>query len=55
MRSLIEKYTMYKKRYMKNLQFDPQLENLSKFSFLPTNTFHTADKVLYNVEVKSSI
>ena len=36
MRSLIEKYTMHKKRYMKNLQFDPQLENLSKFFFLPT-------------------
>ena len=31
-RSLIEKYTTHKKRYMKNLQFDPQLENLSKFS-----------------------
>ena len=34
---LMEKYTMYKKNYMKQLQFDPELENLSKFSILSSN------------------
>ena len=29
---MMEKYMMYKKNYMKHLQFDPELENLSKFS-----------------------
>ena len=29
---LMEKYMLYKKNYMKHLQFDPELENLSKFS-----------------------
>ena len=30
---MMEKYMMYKKNYMKHLRFDPDLENLSKFSF----------------------
>ena len=29
---MMEKYMLYKKNYMKHLQFDPGLENLSKFS-----------------------
>ena len=41
-RLLMEKYMMYKENYMKHLQFDSKLENLSKFSiFAPhlTATF----------------
>ena len=36
---LMEKYMLYKKDYMKHLQFDPALENLTycKFSFLLLN------------------
>ena len=34
---LMEKYMTYKKNYMKQLQFDPELENLSKFSILSSN------------------
>ena len=38
-RLLMEKYMLYKKDYMKHLQFDPALENLNycKFSFLSQN------------------
>ena len=34
---LVEKYMTYKKNYMKQLQFDPELENLSKFSIVSSN------------------
>lgn len=37
-RFLTEKYIMYKKNYMKQLQFDPELENLSKFSIMSSDS-----------------
>ena len=33
LRLSMEEYIKYKKRYVKHLQFDPDLQNLSKFSF----------------------
>ena len=33
---MMEEYTKYKKRYVKNLQFNPKAQNLSKFFISPT-------------------
>ena len=46
MRSSEEEYVKYKKRYVKHLQFDPALQNLSKFLAVIVALTSTTDRVI---------